>query len=297
MYLTQKTFFNGKPILYGLNTMKAPFGVVMNAVDVQTDINLKRLVTEGSFIASTDNIIRTLPRTRVKTAVLTNSTNITLLPPSFSFKVNDVLYAKSGYAEVIFTGTPTAGDVVSIRVNGVSYTVTAPASPTPASVAAAFVTANAATILTDSDTTVTQRASTGSLLFVSSDSHSIATASSNGAFQALINTTEPGFLGDSIIPLGTIQSIAAPNIAGERVVTLTANAAYALPANTPVGVQENKVIGIYPEPLDFTQVPTEWIAPIIAADGVYENNLPYIDKALKRQFIQLNINKYFYKNV
>jgi hypothetical protein len=303
MYLQIQKFFNGKPILYGLNCMRAPFSVPLYQADVSPDINLQRLVTEGMFIASvqmstgntTGNAIRCLPRTRLDAATSTNSPTVTLNAPSFSFEVGDVIYAQACYAEVILTGTPTAGDIITIAINNISYSVTVPASPTLASIAAAFVSANATQLFTDSATTVTQRGSTGSLLFYGTDSHNIATNSSDGALQALIVSTEHNYLGDSIVPLGTIASIASPNSSGTRVVTLSGNAAQALPVNTPVGLKYNKILGIYPEPLDFTMVPTEFIAPVTNADGVYQNNLPYIDKQLKRMFVGLNINSRFYK--
>jgi len=303
MYLTIQKFFNGKPILYGLNCMRAPFSVPLYQADVLPDVNLQRLVPEGMFIANvqmssgntTGNATRCLPRTRLGAATATNSTSVTLNAPSFSFEVGDVLYAQACYAEVVLQGTPTAGDIITIAINNIAYSVTVPASPTLASVAAAFVSANATQMFTDSQTTVTQRGITGSLLFYGIDSYSIATNSTDGALQGVVVSTEHSYLGDSIIPLGTIASIASPNTAGQRVVTLSGNATQALPINTPVGLKYNKILGIYSEPLDFTMVPTEFIAPITNADGVYQNNLPYIDMQLKRMFIGLNINAYFYK--
>ncbi len=80
-----------------------------------------------------------------------------------------------------------------------------------------------------------------------------------------------------------------------RVITLAGNAAYAIPAGVPIGTKVNMHLGIYPDPLDFTDEPLMHLAPIAQADGVYERNLPYIDEQLKRIYSDLNIKKYFYR--
>lgn len=274
--------------------MRTPFSVSMSYLDVLAASSGKKLVTEGMFVASINNVARFLPRARTNTAILTSSPTFTLNTPCFSFKAGDVLYAKAGYGELLFTGTPAASDVVTVSINQVNYSVTAPASPTLATVAAAWITANN-TALTAAGIIVTQRASTGSIIVTAKDSYKVNTFSSNGAFQCTLNSSEAGYLGDSTVPLGTILAIGNADVNERRVVTLAANAAFALPVNSPIGVNEDEILGIYPDPLDFTDEPVMHIAPICEADGVYEQNLPYVDEQLKRKLSDLRIFKKFFK--
>lgn len=296
MFLTVKHYSNGKPIIYGLNSMKSPFSGIIEAADIQADATGRKKVSEGMFLVGVGSKMRFLPRTRIKTAITTANNTVTLKSPSFSFLVGDVLYGKSGHAKVNLVGTPTAGDIITLRIDDTNYSTTVPATPTLTSTAAQVVTNNAAALLADKGVTIT--ASAGTINVLGTDSHSISVHSSAGALQLLVSTTLPGYLGDAVLPLGTILSIGTANAEGERVVTLAANAAYGLPADAVVGVTVNEdgYLGIYPDPLDFTDLPREAVAPIYGADGVYEKNLPYIDKQLKREFYQLNIKKRFYAN-
>jgi hypothetical protein len=302
-YIKIKKFNNGKPIMFGLNRIATPYSVSAKATEVLSNADGYKLVTEGSFVSLVGSATRFLPRTRVKgtyasdvSGTATNALTLTLKAPSFSFKVGDVLYPLGGYAEATFAGTFTAADVYTLRINGQNYSVTAPATPTAANVAAAFVTANAAALLV-LGITVAQRGSTGTLSIFATDSYPIQAMSSTGAVTIAINTSESGYLGDYLSPIGTIASIGNANAAGERVITLAANAAYVVPANVPVGVLVDKHLGIYPEPLDLTEEIIQHIAPIAEADGVYEQNLPYIDEQLKRIYATLYINKRFAKIV
>lgn len=296
MFLTVETYDNGKPIIYGLNSMKSPFGVMIEDTDIQLDFKGRKNVQEGMFVVGVGNKNRFLPRTRIKTAVTTSDSTVTLKVPSFSFMAGDVLYGKSGHARINLVGSPTATEVITVCVDGMNYSTTVPGSPTLATTAAQFVTDNAADLLADKNVVITSDGAT--IKLVGTDSHSIAVDSSNGDLQLIVSTTIPGYLGDAVLPFGTILSVGAANAEGERVVTLAATAAYDLPVDAVLGVMVNEdgYLGIYPEPLDFTKTPRQALAPIYGADGVYEKNLPYIDKQLKRQFLQLNIKKGFYKN-
>lgn len=292
MYLTVKHFQAEKPILYGLNNMRAPYGVSITNDLVQANAEGNKEVPEGSFLVSdTAGKVRFLPRTRLKAATATNSTAVSLKTPSFSFKTGDVLY---GYSEgtVTLSGTIASGNIVTIEVNNVAYSVAA-TDTSLATTAAAFVTANAAAMLT-AGITVAQVGSTATLSLMGNDSYKVRTACSVGTCSVTFNG-EDGYLGRGITPLGTIASIGAANAAGERVVTLASNASTVLPINTIVGVKVEKYLGIYPDALDLTKSPVEHLAPIVEADGVYESNLPYVDLQLKREFDSLRINKYFYK--
>lgn len=296
VYLKIRSFDNDKPIIYGMNKMTAPFGVQMSGDDITADSTGIKKVNEGMFLVGVGNKVRFLPRTRLKLASATNSAQLTLKTPSFQFLPGDVLYATAGYARVTFSGTLTAGDVYVIKIGDTNYSVTAPGSPTLDSVVDAFITDNTAA-LTTAGITVRQIGTSGTVEVIAKDSYAIDTLSSSGTVELTVNSTEKGYLGEHLLPLGTIQSIATANTAGERVVTLVANAAYVLPAETPVGVRVTKYLGIYPLHLDFTEEPNVHLAPITGCDGVYEHNLPYCDEQLKRVFHQLNINKRFYRNV
>ena len=291
MYLKVKEYDNGKPIIFGLNAMRTPFSVAVKALDIAPTAEAKKLVPEGSFVVSVGDDIRFLPRTRLKLATATNSASITLKAPSASFKIGDVIRAVAGYAELHLSGAAATGDIVTLRVNNVNYSATVEGTQTVAATAALVA------ALVIPDVTITQVGSTGKVILVAKDSFKLDVFSSSPALVANVYSTEPGYFGDAVLPLGTVLSIAAPNTAGERVITLAGNAAYVLPIDTPVGVTVDKYLGIYPEQLDLTELPVEHIAPIYHADGVYEANLPYCDSQLKRTLSGLNINKKFYANV
>lgn len=289
MFLKVKEYDNGKPIIFGLNAMRTPFSVAVKAIDLEANADARKVVPEGSFVVSVGGNIRFLPRTRLKLATDTASPAVTLKTPSASFKVGDVLKAVAGYAELHISGTATGGDIVTLRVNGVNYSVTV-GTATPVATAALVA------ALAIPDVTLTHDGTTGKVVMVAKDSYKLDVTSSAAALSARIVSTDPGYFGDALLPLGSIQSIAAANPAGERVVTLAGNAAYVLPENTPIGIDVDKFLGIYPEQLDLTELPVEHIAPIYHADGVYQDNLPYIDNQVKRILHGLNINKKFYAN-
>lgn len=295
MFLKTRTYDNGKPILYGLNQMRAPYGVTMNGDDVQLDKENKRAVQEGSFVVQVGNKVRFLPRARANAAITTTLPTIVLKSTSQYFLAGDVIHMVAGFGEVTFTGAVASGDTAAIKLGDVLYTVTSPGASLPA-LAAAFITANTVA-LTAAGINVTQKGTSATLVIVAKDSYAITTSTSSGALTIAVNTTEPGFLGDNILPLGTILSIAPAVANGTRTVTLAAPAAYNVPMDVPVGVMVGKYIGIYPDPIDFTETPKEHIAPIVEADGVYEHNLPYVDEQLKRRFEDLRIEKRFYKKM
>jgi hypothetical protein len=53
---------------------------------------------------------------------------------------------------------------------------------------------------------------------------------------------------------------------------------------------------LYPDPGDLTNEPVRHFAVISEIAGIYQNNLPYIDRQLKRLFgLHLHIKPYFNK--
>lgn len=289
MYLKVQSFSNGKPILFGMNAARTPFSVALNASDIQFDAENRRTLPEGTFIAKIGSSVRPLPRTRTNAAVATNSAAVQLKVPNTAFKVGDVLRAVACQASVVLSGTPVEGDIVTVRVDNVNYSVTVDHpddSPT-----LGFVATQIAALVIPG---VTLTAIGSSVLFTGTDSYKLTVHSSSPALITTVYSTDPGYLGANILPLGTIASIGAPDSQNRRTVTLAANAAYALPVNTPVGVEYSKLLGIYPDPLDFTEDPVIHIAPVFHCDGVYENNLPYCDKEIKRVLHGLNINSKFF---
>lgn len=287
MYLKIAEYDNGKPILFGSNAMRTPFSVAVKGVDISDSANNRKLIPEGAFIVDIGGTVRFLPRTRLHAASATNSAVLTLKAPHFAFKVGDVVRAVAGYAHVDVTGTPTTGAVLTLRIDNVNYSVTTTASETTL--------ASIATLLAGlTIPNVTLTASGSRVTVIARDSYSISAYSSNPAVGLDVVSTEPGYFGECVMPLGTVLSIGAVDGNGNRPITLAGNAAYVLPANTPVGVTVNKFLGIFPEQLDLTDNPVQHIAPFFHADGVYENNLPYVDNQIKRQLHGLNICKKFY---
>lgn len=296
-FLRIKKFDNGKPILFGLNSMKAPFSVKMNAVDLLANSNGEKLVPEGMFVVGDGSAVRFLPRTKINVATTTSggtARNVVLRSPNVQFKVGDVLYAQAGYAEVVFSGTFATNDTFVIRIGGVSYTGTVGGTQTAAGAVSAFLTEHGAALTAAG---ITATAKGNSIVIHATDAHKIDVFSPVSGIQLDVRTTDPGYLGDHVLPLGTIASISAADANGLRTAVLAADAAYVVPAGAAVGVAVSDYLGIYPDPLDFTEEPHIHLAPIYEADGVYEQNLPYVDLQLKRMFSGLNIQQRFFKYV
>lgn len=287
-FLKITSYGGDKAILFGSTNMSTPNSVSISATDVLANYKSEKYVPEGMFIADVAGTIRTLPRTKTKLATATNSRLVSLKAPCFNFKVGDVLKVIGGYAEILISGTVATGNVITVRTNNASYSVTIGGTQTAAA-AAALVAG-----LTIPGVTLAQVGSTGKVALFSIDSYKLD-VSATGEIGISVATTEAGYFGDMVTPLGTIESIAAPNANDERVVTLVANATAVVPVGVSVGVDTNKVLGVFPNSLDLTETPVLHIAPYLMADGVYENNLPYVDGSIKRALPRLNIQKKFYQ--
>lgn len=302
MYLTTQTITkNGRAIIFNAAAKKVAIDAVqINSADILLNTEGKAVAPEGSFIATTgtsgERTARFLPRTRLNAATATNSPTIQLKSPCSQFKVGDVLYAKHCHARVKFIGTFATGDIITARIAGVTYSATVGATQTGAGAAADFATANAAALLT-AGITFAQVGSTAVATIYANDSYDVYFTTSGAAGQVVVETTEVGYLGDNLTPLGTILAIGAENATtGVRSVTLAANAAQALPINSIVGINVEEVLGLYPDPVDLTGEPKRDFAVISEIAGIYQNNLPYIDRQLKRLFgLHLHIKPYFNK--
>lgn len=301
MYLTtQKFIHNGKAIIFNAAAKKVAIdGVEIKSVDVLLNSEGLAIVPEGSFIAHVgvaDSLTaRFLPRTRLSAPTLTSSATVSLQAPCSQFKVGDTLYAKHSYALVKFIGTFATGDIVTARLGNVTYSSTVGTAQTGSGVLADFITANAAALLV-ANITLAQVASTASATIYANDSYDVYFSTSSAAAQIVVETTEAGFLGNNLTPLGTILAISGEDSSRVRIVTLAANATQALPINTIVGIDVVEVIGLYPDAVDLTGEPVRHFAVISEIAGIYQNNLPYIDKQLKRLFgLHLHIKPYFSK--
>lgn len=301
-YLTTQTFTRqGRAIIYNASAKKvAIIGVEIKSVDVLRNTAGLVVVPEGSFIAHTGTAgnlaARFLPRTRLAAPVLTNSAVISLVAPNAQFKVGDVLFAKHCYARVKFTGTYATDDVITARIAGVTYSAVVGATQTGAGAIVAFVAANASALLARG-ITFAQIGSTAAATIYATDSHAIYFDSSSASSAIVVDTTEVGFLGDNLTPLGTVLALSAENpTTFVRTVTLAANAAYALPIGAIVGINTVEILGLYPDPVDLTNEPVRHFAVISEIAGIYQNNLPYVDLHLKRLFgLHLNIKPFFSK--
>ena len=302
MYLTTQKFVRqGRAIVYNAAAKKVAIdGVQIKSVDILTNTEALKIVPEGSFIAHVgtagDYAARFLPRTRLAAATLTNSATVSLAYPNAQFKVGDVLFAKHCYALVKFIGTFATSDVITARIGGVTYSATVGATQTGAGAVADFITANAAALLA-AGITIAQVGGTAAATIYANDSYDVFFNTSGAAGQVLVVTTDAGYLGNNLTPLGTILAISEENATTlVRTVTLAANAAQALPINSIVGIDVAEVLGLYPDPVDLTGEPVRHFAVISEIAGIYQNNLPYIDKQLKRLFgLHLHIKPYFSK--
>jgi hypothetical protein len=295
-YLTVQTLYrNGKPIVHNTEGRIAIHSVVVSADYLQADLEGNKVFPEGGFLVASkvgaDYTTRFLPRTRLAAITNTGSANISLATPNQQFVVGDVLYAKACYAKLKFLGTYAGGSVVQLKYNGKIYT-----SATGASAAATvtqIVTDHATALLTDEGVTITAVGDT--LQVFGRDSADIAAYTTLPAAFIGVETTEPGYLGDTLAPLGTILSIGAPNATtGVRIVTLAANAAYVVPAGCAVGINHGAILGIYPDQVDVTNEKIRHLSCVQQISGVYQGNLPYCDESIRRALPDLFIFKRFY---
>lgn len=297
MYLQDKQFTNGKPILFGLaNAMRTPYSVSFSKTDMKPDANGEYIVVEGSFICTKGTAVRWLPRAIAKgthntnaDATATNSKLLTLKTPNFSFKEGDVLHAVAGYGLVTAVGAFATGEVVTLRINDVNYSFTVAGTQTAAAVAAGL-----AALTFEDGITVTQREAGATLEIYADDAYKVECITTSIGGTLVLTSTEEGYLGDNLVPLGTIETIGTPNVAGERLISLVDNAAYVVPANCRIGIKVDRVLGLYPDPLDFTREPVQHLAPIVEAAGVYQSNLPYVDLQLKRSLAGLYMEERFW---
>lgn len=297
MYIQEKTFSNGKPILFGLgNAMRTPYSVALSKQDIKPDANGEYIVNEGSFICTKGTAVRWLPRAIAKgthntnaDATATNSKLLTLKTPNFAFKEGDVLHAVAGYGLVTAVGAFVTGEVVTLRINDVNYSFTVAGTQTAAAVAAGL-----AALSFEAGITVTQLGSGATISIYADDAYKVEVITTSVSGTLVLTSTEPGYLGDNLVALGTIETVGTPNNAGERLVSLVDNAAYVVPANCRIGIKVDRVLGLYPDPLDFTKEPVQHLAPIVEAAGVYQANLPYVDLQLKRDQDKLYMEERFW---
>jgi hypothetical protein len=113
------------------------------------------------------------------------------------------------------------------------------------------------------------------------NSASFAVASTSNASDLALVTRPPGTV------VGTILSYT-----NAGVITLTGNAAIAVPIGANVAVAVNEIVGIYPQPIDLTYQPNQAIAPIITG-RIYENALPYFDDAVRRALPKIKFTEKF----
>jgi hypothetical protein len=213
MYLKVKDFENGKPILYGQNQSRTPFGVNLRDQDVQFDAKGHRTVPEGSFVVEIGGETRFLPRAKTTTLISTSSTQVTVTGPSQSFKDGDTVYYQAGYAKVAIDGTIAANDTFTLEINGLAYTYTAAGTSIPNLVtlmaSGGPVNIGFGGVVTNHTIQGVKATAQGSTLLLQGiDAYSLRVSCSSGNARMTVLTTEPGFLGDCIIPIGTIQSIA-----------------------------------------------------------------------------------------
>jgi len=285
------------PIIYGATSLLATDAVNLVSSDIQPNAKGRRELPAGLFCARVNGVNRFLPRTRLSTAVAANATTVVLKEPNAQFKANDVLWVLGSYARLTVTASVT-GTVYYILVNGKLLSVTA-SSNTATTLASEIVGATASVAEAFwADLNITRSATGAVVELFSTDSWSIQASPEITVW----TSTNDGYFGNYFAPIGTLSSTVAPTLnatTGVRTYTLTtpnvANKQF--PANCIVGTIVEKLLGVHIQAVDLTEdapyTGTEFsVAPIRMADGVYENNLPYIDELIKRDVLisQLNVN-------
>jgi hypothetical protein len=279
------TYDNSVEILAGVNGLRSPVHVLLDASKVSPDAEGRKFFEPGFWVAKSGDMGRPLPRAKPTTAVTTSSTTV-VVDAAQAFIPGDTLYVIPASAHIALAATWAAADTLAITVAGITYTYTATGSVLATIATAAAAGFNADPRLKDVATAI---ASGTTITIVAKDyrtPHSISvTATTAGDGTATVAGSQSALIGYRTI--GTIDA-SGVNVA-TKTLTLTSTAAVAVAVGVPIGTAD-PVLGMHLRSLDLNEQALEV--------GVYTSlsgkagAFPYWDAGLAAQFPEIQaVNK------
>ncbi|HEY9825112.1 MAG TPA: hypothetical protein V6D19_06670 [Stenomitos sp.] len=246
----------------------------------------------GAFAAAVPGStkFRVLPRTRLTAASATNSPTLNVSKHTAQFFIaGDTLTVAGQSTTITLANAWVAGETLTITVEGRSWVYTVP-NPAPASLT--LLAADIAAKLRQSSLNdlVEVVPGVGILLLISlrdvAAAFTVAETSSSGTALPSSGNFAAG------ASLGTVQSVTYNPNTDTHQITLSGNAATALPIGTPVGDMRYSPAGLgLMSPgvaIDLLREPNTYQA-CFTAMSVYRDRLPYWDGQLSRLFPEITL--------
>ncbi len=285
------------PVLATQDGLRSPRGVDLDPALVSQYAGakniLQKILPPGVFAAAVPGSTkyRALPRTKLRVASATNSPTLQVAKHTAQlFVAGDTLTACVPFAQITFAAAYLAGETVTISLKGRTFTYVV---PTPAPANNDLLVADIATKLAKSalNGVVDAVASAGGLLFLISsidEATAFTVAETSTAGTALPASGNLAYGG----AVGTVQSVTYNPDTDAHSITLTANAALALPVGMPVGdlrySPANLGMMTPNTGLDLLWDENTYVACFTSAT-VYGPRLPYWDGQLKTLFPEITL--------
>ncbi|CAM6006650.1 unnamed protein product [Sphagnum balticum] len=231
-------------------------------------------VDAGLFVGlDISSNMRFLPRAKLLTNIAT-STNIITVTVPYVFIPGDVLYLVEPYTVLAITAAAVSA-TVSITVQGVTVSITS-TDGTVATTGTLLSTAINASIGLSPFVYALDDGAGNVYIFSKDGKTEYAISKAGTATSALSSTT----IAPNNTAFGTISGY---NYANGQI-TLTANAAFALPANANIGVQMQYIYGLSNHSFDFSLYPTYIIELYTESPAVRIQHLPHFDGNIRDIF-------------
>lgn len=275
----------GKAIVAAVEGIETT-SVLLTRDRLGSDDDNKKSFPAGAVISRIGTAYHIYPASKVTAAFSTGAATGTVELPRV-FKAGDVLTVPDGHHVITITGTWTTGGNVNVTLpNGFVKAIATGAggsNPMTTTQVAAKVALELNNDPVASDLLFTTNIANVVYAFNKREmnSASFAVASTSNASDLALVTRPPGTV------VGTILSYT-----NAGVITLTGNAAIAVPIGANVAVAVNEIVGIYPQPIDLTYQPTQSIAPIITG-RIYQTALPYFSDRIRRSLPKIKFAEKF----
>jgi hypothetical protein len=256
-------------------------GIQVNATSTEKEVRA------GMFVCKVGNDFRYLPRTDVTAGATTSEAVITVDIPEV-FKVGDVLYPVELYALITLGGTIASTESMTITISGVTNTFVSTSTSLDA-MATGLVNAINNHPITKQLVRAVANASTIWIYGLDGISNYSVAVAENSASGTITITTGGAAL---VVPNTAIGTISSINMTNDRI-TLTANAAIAVPVGMKIGVRIDDFYGLDVSSRNFTDFAIAEIATYECANAVRTQFLPYLDGDVRRRLPRMKFAEKF----
>lgn len=265
-------FYTDKAVLAFTEGNIANISATVDNTYVGLNVEGRRTVPEGLFVAEVGNTVRFLPRAKVTSAIASTGTTFRMSPYNI-FAPGDVLYVNDPY--VVLTVTASAAtQTQTVTLSGRTATAT-------------VTTNNTTTSATEVAAAINNAPYVNGQVYAISSANLVYIFSRNGITNIPITEggTVTATLSASILTvnqtaIGTIVNI-DPNTG---TVTLAANSTVDVPIGVGIGVPVGNILGLHVHSVDYMLATSRSLALYTQAAGVRIQYLPYYDGLIKDQF-------------